>query len=318
MLFYYMNNTLYIIIIVLLVFFIFFRKNTIIEGNKKKKKEKNVLSVLSGDKDSCEVDLTNPTYTYTAHIKNPSNLHMSTKSKSINKNLSGLAAYTDILTKGKSKATKKKKPLGGRFFTNKGQTCYAYDKANDTCTEQTSTCYTNQVPTNSGEQGLIPGLIADLNILNGLISSDGSYTPCESKAKYPACTEVVLTYATDNCMGNGKSFVLNSDVNKIDKSLFYQGNTSIYADAQGGEYPKLAESYSDETCSPADSSSNKDEFTSIQGENNYTIALDSTEKYKEYVTNIRKKDPIKQLFIMIVGIGGLSLLHQLMYSKKQR
>ena len=89
MLFYYMNNTLYIIIIVLLVFFIFFRKNTIIEGNKKKKKKKkeenNVLSVLSGDKDSCEVDLTNPTYTYTAHIKTPSTINMSTKSKSINK-----------------------------------------------------------------------------------------------------------------------------------------------------------------------------------------------------------------------------------------
>jgi hypothetical protein len=313
-----MNNTLYIIIIVILVFFIFFRKKTIIEGNKKKKKEKNVLSVLSGDKDSCEVDLTNPTYTYSAHIKTPSTLNMSTKSKSINKNLSGLAAYTDILTKGKSKATKKKKPLGGRFFTNKGQTCYAYDKATDTCTEQTSTCYTNQVPTNSGEQGLIPGLIADLNILNGLISSDGSYTPCESKAKYPACTEVVLSYATDNCMGNGKSFVLNSDVNKIDKSLFYQGNTSLYADAQGGKYPKLAESYSDETCSPANSSSNEDGFTSIQGQYNYNVALDSTEKYKEYVTDIRKKDPIKQLFIMIVGIGGLYFLQRLMHSRKRR
>ena len=312
-----MNNTIYILVILLLTCFIFFRKNPVIEGNKKKK-QKNVLSVLSGDKDSCEVNLTNPTYTYSSHIKNPSTLNMSTKSKSINKNLSGLSAYTDILTKGKSKATKKKKPLGGRFFTNKGQTCYAYDKETDKCTEQTSTCYTNQVPTNSAEQGLIPGLIADLNILNGLIGSSDSYTPCQSNEKYPACTEVVLSYATDNCMGNGKSYVLNSDINKIDKSLFYQGNTSIYADAQGGKYPKLAESYSDETCSPANSSSNEDGFTSIQGKDNYNVALDSTEKYKQYYTNITSKDPIKQFFIMIVGIGGIYLLHELMHSKKQR
>ena len=125
-------------------------------------------------------------------------------------------------------------------------------------------------------------------------------------------------------MGNGKSFVLNSDVNKIDKSLFYQGNTSIYADAQGGEYPKLAESYSDENCSPADGSSNEDGstnedgFTSIQGQDKYNITIDSTDKYKKYVTDITKKDPIKQLFIMIVGIGGLYFLQQLMYSRKRR
>ena len=81
MLFYYMNNTLYIIIIAILIFFIFFRKKPIIEGNKKK--EKKVLGVLDGSVDSCDVNLTNPSYTYSAHIKTPSNLHMSTKSKSI-------------------------------------------------------------------------------------------------------------------------------------------------------------------------------------------------------------------------------------------
>ena len=316
MLFYYMNNTIYIIVIVLLGFFIFFRKNSIIEGNKKKKKEKKVASVLSGDKDSCEVNLTNPTYTFSSHIKTPSDLHMSTKSKSINKNLSGLSAYTDILTKGKSKATKKKKPLGGRYYKNKGVTCYAYDKENDTCTKQTSTCYTNEVPTNSGEQGLIPGLIADLNILSFMTDSN-STSSCTSKAKYPACTEVVLAYATDDCIGYGKSYVLNSDVNNIDKSLFYAGKTNLYEDAQGGEYPKLAESYSDENCSSA--SSSKDEsFTSIQSQRNQDINIDATEEYKQYYTNITSKDPIKQLFLMIVGVGGLYLLHQLMYPKKRR
>ena len=322
MLFYYMNNTLYIIIIVLLSFFIFFRKKPIIEGNKKK--EKKALSVLSGDKASCDVNLTNPTYTYSAHIKTPSDLHMTTHSKSVNKNLSGLSAYTDVLTKGKSKATKKKKPLGGRYFENKGQTCYAYDKETDKCTTQTSTCYTNEVPTDSGDQGLIPGLIADLNILNDMVSSSSTYTPCTSKAKYPACTEVILDYATDDCIGYGKSYVLNSDVNKLDKSLFYAGKTNVYADAQGGEYPKLAESYSDENCSAADSSSSSssssstDGFTSIQTQDNYNIEFDSTEKYKQYFTNITNKDPIKQLFIMIVGIGGLYLLHKLMHPKKRR
>ena len=315
MLFYYMNNTLYIIIIAILIFFIFFRKKPIIEGNKK---EKKVLGVLDGSVDSCDVNLTNPSYTYSAHIKTPSTINMSTKSKSINKNLSGLGAYTDILTKGKSKATKKKKPLGGRYFTSKGVTCYAYDKTTEKCTTQTSTCYTNEVPTDSGDQGLIPGLISDLDILNGLISTTSGTTPCTSKEKYPACTEVVLAYATDDCMGYGKSYLLNSDINNLDKSLFYAQKTNVYADAQGGEYPDLAVGYSDENCSAASSSSNSDNFTSIQSQNNFDIKIDSTEKYKDYYSNITKKDPIKQLFIMVIGIGGLCLLHKLMYSNKRR
>jgi hypothetical protein len=320
MLIYYMNNNIYIIVIVFLCFFVFFRKIPITEGNtksKKAKKAKKVASVLSGNKASCDVNLINPTYTFSSHIKTPSTLHMSTKSKSINKNLSGLSAYTDILTKGKSKATKRKKALGGRYFENKGLTCYAYDKTTDKCTKQTSTCYTNDVPSDTGDQGLIPGLIADLNILNGMINISSS-TPCTSKEKYPACTEVVLDYATDDCIGYGKSYLLNSDVNKLDKSLFYAGKTNVYADAQGGEYPNLTEGYSDETCSPLDSSSSMDGFTTIESQDNYTIAVDSTDKYKQYFTNITKKDPIKQLFIMIVGVGGLYLLHQLMYPKKRR
>ena len=88
MLFYYMNNTLYIIIIAILIFFVFFREKPIIEGNKKSKKAKKVANVLDGHKASCASE-TNPTYTYSSHIKTPSNLHMSTHSKSINKNLSG-------------------------------------------------------------------------------------------------------------------------------------------------------------------------------------------------------------------------------------
>ena len=314
-----MNNSIYIIVIVLLSFFIFFRKKPIIEGNKKK--DKKVLSVLSGDKASCEVNLTNPTYTYSSHIKTPSTLHMSTKSKSVNKNLSGLSAYTDILTKGKSKATKKKKPLGGRYFENKGQTCYAYDKASGKCTTQTSTCYTNEVPVDSGDQGLIPGLIADLNILNGMVSSTSSYTPCTSNEKYPACTDVVLDYATDSCIGYGKSYLLNSDVNRLDKSLFYAGKTNVYADAQGGEYPNLAEGYSDENCSPLDSSSSSsstDGFTTIETQDNYNIAFDPTDTYKQYFENSTNKDPIKQLFILVVGAGGLYLLHHLMHPNKRR
>lgn len=317
MLFYYMNNTLYIIIIAILIFFVFFREKTIIEGNKKiSKKAKKVDSVLDGDKASCASE-SDPTYTYSSHIKTPSKLNMSTKSKSVNKNLSGLGAYTDLLTKGKSKASKKKKPLGGRYFTSTpGQTCYAYDKSTKTCTKQTSTCYTDEVPTDSGDQGLIPGLISDLDILSGSTSSSSS--SCTSNESYPACTEVVLAYASDNCMGYGKSYLLNSDINNLDKSLFYAEKTNVYADAQGGEYPNLAVGYSDEDCSAADSSSSSESFSSIQSQDNFDIKIDSTEKYKQYYTTITNKDPIKQLFIMVVGVGGLCLLHKLMYPTKRR
>lgn len=292
-----MNNTLCIIIIIILLCYIGYKQQLTIEGMG------DVQKVLDGTKDSCPEE-TNPTYTYTSHIKPPKKLNMSTKSKSVNKNLSGLSAYTDLLTKGKGKASKKKKVLGGRYYQPVGVDCYAYDKNAKTCEKVTSTCYKNDVPSDSSEQGLIPGLISDLNILSGVLDTSDGYTPCTStagKGEVPACTKVALSYATDDCMGYGVNYVLNSDINRLDKGSFYKKKTSAYSDGKGNAWPSLTENYTDENC-------NQESFTMMNNE----IEFDPTLQYKQYYTDLTKKDPIKQAFILILGLSGIYLLQSVM------
>tara|TARA_B100001059_G_scaffold235281_2_gene280399 strand:+ start:2454 stop:3323 length:870 start_codon:yes stop_codon:yes gene_type:complete len=287
-----MNDNLCIILIVILFLYICYKHNPITEGLS------DVEKVLDGSKSSCDQE-TNPSYTYTAHIKTPSKLHMGTKGNKVNKNLSGLGAYTDILTKGKSKATKKKKVLGGAYFAGSGVTCYDAD-----CNAQTSTCYQNSIPADSSEQGLIPGLISDLNVLSGMDPSSGGTAPCTATNKdneVPACTKVALNYASDNCLGYGAAYLLNSDINKLNKSQFYKKDTSVYKDALGNGFPNLAENYSDNTCSA-------EAFTSMNSDYDIDPALE----YKTYYTGLHKNDPIKQAFILMVGLGGIYFLQSLL------
>ena len=287
-----MNDNLCILLIVILFLYICYKHNPITEGLS------DVEKVLDGSKSSCAQE-TNPSYTYSAHIKTPSKLHMGTKGNRVNKNLSGLGAYTDILTKGKSKATKKKKALGGAYFAGTGATCY-----DASCNAQTSTCYQNSIPADSSEQGLIPGLISDLNVLSGMDPTSGGTAPCTTTNKddeVPACTKVALKYASDNCLGYGTGYLLNSDINKLNNSQFYKGNTSIYKDALGNGFPNFVENYSDNTCSA-------EAFTSM----NSHYDIDSTLEYKKYYTGLHKNDPIKQAFILCVGLGGIYFLQTLL------
>ncbi len=287
-----MNDNLCMLLIVILFLYICYNDTSITEGLS------DVEKVLDGSKSSCEQE-TNPSYTYTAHIKTPSKLHMGKQGKKVNKNLSGLGAYTDVLTKGKSKATKKKKVLGGAYFAGTGVTCY-----DASCNEQTSTCYQNSIPSDSSEQGLIPGLISDLNVLSGMDTTSGGTASCTSTAKddeVPACTKVALTYASDDCLGYGAAYLLNSDINNLNKSQFYKKKTSLYKDALGNEYPNLVVNYSDNTCSA-------EAFTTM----NLDYDVDPASEYKKYYTELHKNDPIKQAFILVVGLGGIYFLQSLL------
>ena len=287
-----MNDNLCMLLIVILFLYICYNDTSITEGLS------DVEKVLDGSKSSCEQE-SNPSYTYTAHIKTPSKLHMGKQGKKINKNLSGLGAYTDVLTKGKSKATKKKKVLGGAYFAGTGVTCY-----DASCNEQTSTCYQNSIPSDSSEQGLIPGLISDLNVLSGMDTTSGGTASCTSTAKddeVPACTKVALTYASDDCLGYGAAYLLNSDINNLNKSQFYKKKTSLYKDALGNEYPNLVVNYSDNTCSA-------EAFTTM----NLDYDVDPASEYKKYYTELHKNDPIKQAFILVVGLGGIYFLQSLL------
>ena len=208
------------------------------------------------------------------------------------------------LPKEKVKQAKKKKVLGGRYYQPVGVDCYAYDKNAKTCEKVTSTCYKDDVPKDSSEQGLIPGLISDLNILSGTLDTSNGYTPCTSTAgdgEVPACTKVALAYSTDDCIGYGVNYVLNSDINRLDKGSFYKNKTSAYADGEGNAWPSLTENYTDENC-------NQESFSMMNNE----IQMDPALHYKQYYTELSKNDPVKQAFILILGLGGIYLLQSIM------
>ena len=50
---------------------------------------------------------------------------------------------------------------------------------------------------------------------------------------------------------------------------------------------------------------------------NPEINVDPASIYKNYYTELSNNDPVKQAFILIIGLGGLYWLHQLMYPKKR-
>ena len=302
-----MNDYLCIGIIIVLFLFIFINSKTV-EGNKKKKKKKKkekkkIGDVLAGTKASC--DITGSTsYSYASHIKTPKKLHMTGKGKSINKDLNGISAYVDLLTKGKSKASVKKKPLGARYFdTTKGVTCYDSSDDASKCTQQTAYPYVNDVG-DGGSNGLISNMLGDLTSFSTSAATGGS-----SSSAGNACTRVVLAYATDACDGYGSSYVLNSQLNdmKDDSTSFYGGNTQIkeIADYSGNKLGNLITSVGSDCCGN-------------EGFNTYTKINNQFDTYYEnYYKNYTKPNRLSQLYILLLGIGGIGLLHQLMYRDKK-
>ena len=135
-------------------------------------------------------------------------------------------------------------------------------------------------------------------------TTSGGTASCTSTAKddeVPACTKVALTYASDDCLGYGAAYLLNSDINNLNKSQFYKKKTSLYKDALGNEYPNLVVNYSDNTCSA-------EAFTTM----NLDYDVDPASEYKKYYTELHKNDPIKQAFILVVGLGGIYFLQSLL------
>lgn len=132
---------------------------------------KNSLwSDIENGASNVETDLLGPSYSYADNIPAPSSLGIGTDGSfsQLGTNMSGIGTYVSALIDGDP-------PLGNQYFVNTGGTCTAPDGS-----LQPRYNYVNNKPSvgdllpqgmselGSGIQGLIPGVIGDIESLNPL------------------------------------------------------------------------------------------------------------------------------------------------------
>ena len=139
----------------------------------------NFFERIAASPKKMEEELLGPPYSYFKNIKTPSEMGMSGKGSlsALAKDISGLVSYTELLVTGGGDASATGRPLGNQFFLKTGGTC----KDVDTGRQADRFMYINNIPDGSvpfissgmGVQfttfeGIIPGILGDLNQLNPL------------------------------------------------------------------------------------------------------------------------------------------------------
>lgn len=163
----------------------------------------------------------NLTYPYLEKIATPAQRHMSDKGtiQQLNKNISGLKYYIDVLVSGSSGA------LGNKFFLKTGAKCAAID----TCSNQndTSTCqqvdryiYVDNVPHgNIMGDGLIPGSMGNLAVLNPF-----ALMSAFSSGSTPQCQQITMeTITNDDIKSSESNYVTLTDIKNMDACEFSDG-----------------------------------------------------------------------------------------------
>ena len=169
----------------------------------------------------------NHTYDYSAMIKAPSELGMSSNGtfSALSNDITGLIAYTEVLVSGKSKASRAGGALGNKYFLDSGAECLA----KDTNQQTERYVYINNVPTGSiplissamgtnftDFKGLIPGITGNLSALDPL-ALVGAFTAGSN----PECQQITMeTIDVNNNKSQESHYVTTADISNIDSCLF--------------------------------------------------------------------------------------------------
>lgn len=161
---------------------------------------------------------TGQNYPYQSNIKTEEEMGISESGNVMDviNNIGGLFAYTDILLRGDSKASKApgNGPLGSKQFISTITTCTDIDSGE----KKPRSLYINNIPTGKlniadmklprmFSKGLIPGLI---NNITGLINPSKMFDVF-TQATYPACKEVTLDTRDRNNRKSSETAYLTID-----------------------------------------------------------------------------------------------------------
>jgi hypothetical protein len=173
----------------------------------------SLWSDISNGASNAETDLMGPSYSYADNIPGPSSLGIGTDGtfSQLESNLSGVGTYVSIMIDGDP-------PLGNQFFVNTGGTCVAPDGST-----QSRYNYINNKPNGgnllpagmgeigSGVNGLVPGVIGDIEGLNPMYMMNALMADSSPKCECYKCdvttgvsarfltTTLSPDYSTDNC-----------------------------------------------------------------------------------------------------------------------
>ena len=89
----------------------------------------NFFKEVAGGAEKMQAQFLGPTYNYAKNIKAPAEMEMSGDGNmtALEKDITGIIAYTELLVEGKGNANKKGSPLGNKFYLKTGGQCTSSD-----------------------------------------------------------------------------------------------------------------------------------------------------------------------------------------------
>jgi len=208
--------------------------NTITTSTSSTQKSGNIFQDVLGDAKAVEKELLGPSYPYFKNIQTPGQLGMSANGSlsTLGNDIDGLIAYTELLVSGGGNASSTGNPLGNQFFLKTGAKCLDASGA-----KQDRYLYFNFIPSGNIPfitqglggveftqfEGLIPGTLGDLDVLNPF-SILSSFT----SGSEPKCSNVTLNVTDNNNNTFQEShYVSNVDLANMDACIFPNGTNPI-------------------------------------------------------------------------------------------
>lgn len=247
----------------------------------------NIFQEIEKDSKNVEEELLGPSYKYYEHVSTPSDMGMSADGNlgALVKDAGGLINYVQLLVSGQGRGSTTGRPLGDQFFLKTGAHC----KDIDTGQRKTRYLYFNNIPTgdipfiSSGLgmdfpmfKGLIPSVLQDMDEMNPFSMFRGFMEGSE-----PDCQAITMP-TTPSSINNYKrretEFVTTSDIKDMDPCQFtLMGNVN-----------------------PVTRKRCKEAFTNMHSNSSYTP----------------KRDPILQIYILVITLLGLYILYRFLLKKK--
>jgi hypothetical protein len=247
----------------------------------------NIFEEIEQDAKKVEQELLGPSYKYYEYISTPMDMGMSADANlgALVKDAGGLINYVELLVSGQGPGSTTGRPLGDQFFLKTGAQCTDIN----TKQKQTRYLYFNNIPTGSIPfissglgmdfpmfKGLIPSVLQDMDEMNPFSMFKGFLA-----GDAPNCQEITMPTSpgsTNNYQTRQTEFVSSSDIQEMDPCLFsLMGNVN-----------------------PVTGDRCKEAFSNMYGKSSYTP----------------KRDPVLQLYILVITLLGLYILYRFLLKKK--
>ena len=188
----------------------------------------DIFKSVMGNLNQVQQELLGPDYEYWKQIRSPSEIGMSGDGNlgALSRDVAGLIDYVQVLVAGGGGASKVNGPMGNKFFLKTGAKC----KDNRTGHKVDRFVYVNNVPdgqipfisqgmggmTFSNFEGLVPGALGDLNVLNPFAMFQAFMM-----GNFPDCRPLTMeTIDANNSKSQQTQYVATTDIKNMNPCWF--------------------------------------------------------------------------------------------------